>query len=138
MALDVKKAEYCNITVGNHTGEGAKLLPLFADVGINLLGFKAVPLESGSTRFSLFPDESSKMTGAAKKAGLELDGPHSAIIVKGFEDDPGTCADIFVKLSKANINAIEASGIADIRESYGVILYLKEEDCEKALAALKG
>jgi hypothetical protein len=137
MALDIKITEYYNITVGNHAGEGAKLLSLFAGVGVNLLGFKAVPLGPGCTRFSLFPDDALTMTGAAKKAGLELDGPYSAIIVKGYEDDPGTCGDIFEKLSHADIHVIEASGIADIKGSYGVILYLKQEDCEKALAAFK-
>ena len=137
MSLDIKISKYYNITVGNHAGEGAKLLSLFASAGVNLLGFRAVPLGPGCTRFTLFPDDSSKMTGGAKKAGLDLDGPHSAIIVKGYEDEPGTCGDIFMKLSNANINVIEAVGIADVKDAYGVILYLEQEDCENALAALK-
>ena len=70
MSLDIKKVEYYNITVDGHAGEGSKLLSVFAGVGVNLLAFKAVPVEHMRTRFSLFPDDGLKMTDGAKKAGL--------------------------------------------------------------------
>ena len=137
MALDIKKVEYYNITVDGYAGEGYKLLSVFAGVGVNLLAFKAVPVEPKRTRFSLFPDDSSKMKNGAKKAGLNLDGPHSALIVKGYDDESGECANIHEKLSQAGIDIYESSGIANIKGSYGVVLYLKQEDCEKAMAALE-
>jgi hypothetical protein len=137
MALDIKKVEYYNITVDGYAGEGYKLLSVFAGVGVNLLAFKAVPVEPKRTRFSLFPDDSSKMKNGAKKAGLNLDGPHSALIVKGYDDESGECANIHEKLSQAGIDVYESSGIANIKGSYGVVLYLKQEDCEKAMAALE-
>ena len=46
-------------------------------------------------------------------------------------------ADIYEKLSQADINVYESTGIANIKGSYGVVLYLKQEDCEKAMEALK-
>ena len=137
MALDIRKVEYYNITVEGHAGEGSKLLSLFAGVGVNLLAFKAVPLEPMRTQFTLFPNDGLKMTDGAKKAGLELDGPHSALLIKGDNDESGELADIYEKLSQADINVHESSGIADIKGGYGVILYVKQEDCEKAMAALK-
>jgi hypothetical protein len=137
MALEIKKVEYFNITTTSNAGEAFKLLSTFANVGIGLLAFKAIPVENNRTQFSLFPNDSSKMKDAAIKAGLNLDGPHAALIIKSDSDEPGECADIFKKLSHVNINAYEACGIADIKDSYGVVLYLKQEDCEKALVALK-
>lgn len=137
MALDIKIVEYYNIIVDGNAGEGYKLLSLFAGIGINLLAFKAVPVEPMRTRFSLFPDDSLKMNDGAKKEGLNLDGPHFALIVKGYDDESGECANIHEKLSKAGVNIYESNGIANIKESYGVVLYLDEEDCEKAIAALK-
>ena len=136
MALDIKRVGYYNITVGGHAGEGSKLLSVFADVGVNLLAFKAVPLEPMRTQFTLFPDDGSKMNDGAKKAGLNLDGPHSALLIQG-DDESGALADIYEELSQADINVYESSGIANIKGSYGVILYVKQEDCEKAMAALK-
>lgn len=137
MSLDIKKVEYYNITVDGHAGEGSKLLSVFAGVGVNLLAFKAVPVEHMRTRFSLFPDDGLKMTDGAKKAGLTLDGPHSALLIKGYDDESGALAGIYEKLSQADINVYESSGIANIKGSYGVVLYFKQEDYEKAVAALE-
>jgi hypothetical protein len=136
MAFNIKKVEYFNITVDGHVGEGSKLLSFFSGVGISLLAFKSVPLEANRTQFTLFPNDSSKMINGAKKTGLELDGPYSAVIIQG-DDESGALADIYEKLSKAGINVNESSGIADIQGWYGVILYLDQEDCEKASAALE-
>lgn len=136
MPLDIRKIEYYNITIGGEAGDASKLLSVFAGVGISLLAFKAVPLEPGRTRFTLFPNDSSKMTEGAKKAGIELDGPYSALLIEG-DDESGALADIYEKLSKANIKVDESYGIADIKRSYGVVLYMKQEDCEKALSDLK-
>jgi hypothetical protein len=137
MTMEIKKVEYYNITVEGNAVEGFKLLSVFANAGVNLLAFKAIPVEPNYTRFTLFPDDSLKMKDGAKKAGLNLDGPHFALIVKGYDDESGECANIHEKISKAGIIVYESSGIANIKGSYGVVLYLKQEDCEKAMAALK-
>ena len=137
MAFDIKRVEYYNIIVEDHAGGGSKLLSLFAGVGVNLLAFKAVPLEPMRTQFALFPDDGSKMKNGAKKAGLKLDGPYSALLIKGDNDEAGELADIYEKLSRADINILESIGIADIKGSYGVIIYLRQADSEKAAAALE-
>jgi hypothetical protein len=135
MALDIKRVEYYNTTVEDHAGEGAKLLSVFAGVGVNLLAFKAVAVEARGTQFSLFPNDGLKMTDGAKKAGLALDGPHPALLIQG-DDESGALADIYERLSQAGIQVNESGGIAGIKGGYGVILYLTPEDCEKAAAAL--
>ena len=137
MALDLRKVEYYNITVDGNAGEGSKLLSAVAGFGVNLLAFKAVPVEPKRTRFTLFPDDCLKMKDGAEKAGLDMDGPYSALLLKGYDDESGALADIYEKLSQADINVYESSGIANIRGSYGVVFYLEQEDCEKALEALK-
>ena len=92
--------------------------------------------KSKHTQFTLFPDDSSKMEEGAEKAGITLDGPYSALIIKGYSDESGKLAGIYEKLSQAGINVYESSGIANIKDSYGVVLYLNEKDCEKALTVL--
>jgi D-Tyr-tRNAtyr deacylase len=56
-------------------------------------------------------------------------------LIKDAEQS-GALAEIYQKLSQASIPVGESSGIADINGGYGVLLYLKEEDCEKAMTAL--
>jgi hypothetical protein len=135
MALDIKKVEYYNITVNDHITDGSKLLSIIAGAGVSFHAFKAVSLEPMQTQFSLFPMDSAKMTDGAVKAGLKLDGPYFALLIKGDEKS-GALADIYRKLSQASIQVDESSGIADINGGYGVILYLKQEDCDKAMTAL--
>ena len=136
MTFDIRRVEYYNVTVDGDAGAGSRLLSLFAGVGVSLLAFKAVPLEANRTRFSLFPNDGSKMTAGAAKEGLKLDGPHAALLIQG-DDESGALADIYDKLSQAKITISESSGIADINGSYGVVLYLGQEDSKRAMAALQ-
>ena len=136
MAFDIKRVEYYYITVEDKVGEGFKLLSVFAGVGVNLLAFEAVPLGPMRAQFTLFPDDNLKMTEGAKKAGLTLDGPHSALLVQG-DDESGALAGIYKKLSQAGIDVYASNGIAAIKGGYGVILYFKQKDYEKAVAALE-
>ncbi len=133
MTLKYQKVEYYNITVQDQIAAGSRLLTTIADAGVDFLAFKAIPLEQNRTQFTLFPIDGSKMTAWAKQAGLEPEGPYSAIIITG-DEKPGALAEIYRKLSQAGIQVEESSGIAHINGGYGVILYLKPEDCEKAIA----
>jgi hypothetical protein len=137
MALNVKKVEYFNIKIDSSADEAYNLLSTFAADGVGLLAFKAVLVEDKRTQFSLFPNDIFKMKESATRAGLKLDGPHTAVMITSDSDEPGECAGIFKKLSHNNINILESSGIADIKDSYGVILYLNPKDCDKAMLALK-
>ena len=76
------------------------------------------------------------MSAAAKKSGLDLDRPYPALLIQG-DDQSGVLADIYEKLSQADITVNESSGIAGINSAYGVILYLNKEDCKKAMAVLE-
>jgi hypothetical protein len=136
MASEILQIEYYNITVNGQITDASKLLSTIAGAGVDFHAFKAIPLEPNRTQFTLFAKNGSKMTDGAKKSGLKLDGPYSALLIKG-DEKPGALAGIYRKLSLAGIQVNEASGIADINAGYGVILYLNQEDCGKAVAALE-
>ena len=134
MALEIKKAKYYESTMEGHAKEGANLLISLSDAGVNLLAFKAAPVQLMRTKFTIFPE---KTIDVAKQSALELAGPFSALLIKGDNDESGALADIYEKLSLAGIDIDESYGIADIKESYGVIFYMSRVDCDKAAAALK-
>ena len=136
MALDILQVEYYNITVEDQITNASKLLSTIAGAGVDFHAFKAIPVKPNRTQFTLFAKDSSKMTDGAKKSGLELDGPYFALLIKGDEKS-GALADIYKKISQAGIQVDEACGIADVNAGYGVILYLKQEDCGKAMTVLK-
>ena len=136
MALYIKRVEYYNISIKGQITDTSKLISTIVGAGVDFHAFKAIPLGPNRTQFTLFAKDSSKMTDGAKKSGLNLEGPYSALLIKGDEKS-GALADIYKKLSQAGIQVDEASGIADINAGYGVILYLKQEDCGKAVTALE-
>lgn len=136
MALDIIQVEYYNITVEDRITNASELLSTIASAGVDFHAFKAIPVKPNRTQFTLFAKDSSKMTDGAKKSGLELDGPYFALLIKGDEKS-GALADIYKKLSQAEIQVDEACGIANINEGYGVILYFDQEDCSKAMTVLK-
>ena len=98
MALDILQVEYYNITVEDQIANASKLLATIADAGVDFHAFKAIPVKPNKTQFTLFAKDSSKMTDGANKSGLELDGPYSAILIKG-DEKAGELADIYKKLS---------------------------------------
>lgn len=135
MKLNYRKVDYHNIVVQGDIVEGSRLPTTIADAGVDFLAYKAIALEQNRTQFTLFPEDGSKMRAGAMKAGFELDGPFSTVIITG-DEKPGALAEIYRKLSQEGIQIEESSGIAHINGGYGVVLYLKKEDCYKAMAAL--
>lgn len=135
MNLDVRQVEYNNITVDGRVGDAHRLLSTLAGSGIDFLAFQATVIEGKRTLLTLFSDSARKMAEIARKEGFIVDGPHCAISVKGNEE-VGALAAIYGRLSQANIDVDESSGIAHINGGYGVILSIKQEDCGRALAAL--
>jgi hypothetical protein len=136
MAFEVLQIECYNITVDGQITDASKLLSIIAAAGVDFHAFKAIPVKPNKTQFTLFAKDSSTLTDGAKKAGLKLDGPYFAVLIKG-DEKAGALAEIYKKLSQAEIQVDEAYGIADINAGYGVLLYLKQEDCGKALTVLK-
>ena len=138
MSLKIKHLEYYNVIVNDHASGGSQLLSTIASAGVSLFAYTSVSLGSARTRFTLFPGDGSQMVESTQEAGVKLDGPHPALFVKEEEqDESGDLAGIFEKLSRSNIQVNGSHGIADINGGYGVVLCLKQEDMEKAMAALK-
>jgi len=135
MALEIIPMEYYNITIEGRITDASQLLSTLADAGVDFHAFKAMPMKMNQTQFTLFAKDSSRMTAGAKEAGWMLDGPYSAVLIKG-DEEAGALAEIYKQLSRAGIQVDEAAGIADINEGFGVIIYLKQEDCVKAMAVL--
>lgn len=135
MTLKIRKAEYYYTLVDDQPGEAYKILNLLANIGVSLLAFTAVPVGPTRTQFSIFPDDIRKLEEAAKKSGLQMDGPHPALLVQG-DDELGALTDIHKKLSVANVNVYASSGVTDGVGSFGYVIYIRREQFDKALSVL--
>jgi hypothetical protein len=136
MAFKIRRVQYFNATVRDQPGEAYKLLTLLADLGINLVGFTAIPVGPTQTHLTMFPEDGAKMADAAKKSGLVLDGPNRALLVQG-EDQLGALAAIHEKLYQAKVNVYASMAVASAADSYGYVIYVRPEEYERAATALE-
>jgi len=135
MPYVIRRVDYFYTTARDQPGEAYKLLSQLADMGLNLVAFTAVPVGPSHTQLTLFPQDSSSMTSAAQRAGLKLDGPHSAFLVQG-DDELGALADIHEDLFRAGVNVYASSGVTDGKGTFGYVIYVRPEACDRAAAAL--
>ncbi|MBY0373096.1 MAG: hypothetical protein K2Q23_03830 [Bryobacteraceae bacterium] len=136
MAYRIRRVEYFYAMVKDEPGEAYRVLNLLAAIGIGQVAFCAIPVGPLRTQLTIFPDDSAKLVQAAKQTGLGLDGPHPAILVQG-DDELGALAGLHERLFKANVNVYAATGVSDGKGSYGYLIYVKDEDFERAAAALE-
>jgi hypothetical protein len=135
MATRILSVEYFHTTVRDRPGEGFHLLSQLAEMGVELLAFSAVPLGPLYTQLTVFPADSGKLSREGRRAGLELDGPHPALLAQG-EDVLGALAGIYERLSAAGVNVYASTGVTDGRGGFGQIFYVRPEEYERARAAL--
>ncbi|MBN2090891.1 hypothetical protein JW964_14855 [candidate division KSB1 bacterium] len=136
MENNIRRVEYFYTTVEDQPGEAYKTLSWLAELGINLLAFTAVPAGIMRTQLCLFPEDPAKLINEAKKARLNLEGPHLALMVQG-DDRLGALAEVHEKLYQAHVNVSASSGISDGKCCYTYIIYVRPEEYEKAAQALE-
>ncbi len=135
MACSISRVEYFHTTLKDRPGEAYKFLSQLALLKINILAFTAIPIGPAITQLTIFPEMPAIMKNEATRAGLILEGPHPALLVRG-DDKLGALADIHLKIYEADVNVYSASGVSDGKGFFGYIVYVKSKDFEKAAAAL--
>jgi hypothetical protein len=112
--IGCQEIEYNRIEVEYRVSDASKLLSALADNGIDFLAFKATSINGRRTLFTLFSDNAQNMVEVAGQNGFRVDGPYSAIWVKGNEEI-GALAAIYERLSQANIN-VDGPGMAHMMD----------------------
>jgi len=136
MAFQIRPVEYFNVSVKDRRGAAYELLTLLAGQGVDLLAFAAVSCGEEQTQLSVFPDDAQKLVSVARKSGLEFDGPHRALLVRG-DDEIGALAGIHERLGAADVHVFSSIGIADGEGGYGYVVYVRPEEFDRAVAALE-
>ena len=136
MAFTIRRVEYYYANVRDELGAAYRLLSQLAELGVDLLAFTAVPSGPALTQFTLVPTDTGKLLAQASVAGLPLDGPYHAFLVQG-DDELGALANVHEQLVKAGVDIFASSGVSDGRGAFGYLVYVREDQFERATAALK-
>ena len=135
MANRIRRVDYFHTVIEDRPGEAYQILAQLAKLGTNLLAFTAVPVGPTRTQLTMFPEDAHRLTDQAAKAGLELDGPHPALLVQG-DDELGALSTVHEKLYDANVNVYASTGVTDGSGSYGYVVYVRPDEYERAAEAL--
>ncbi|RMG45705.1 MAG: hypothetical protein D6718_06835 [Acidobacteria bacterium] len=135
MSVEVRRVDYYHVTVRDRPGAAFRLLSRLARDQVNLLAFGAAPAGPDCAQLTVFPDDSGRLAASAERAGLTLEGPHAALLVRG-DDRLGALAELHRRLADAGINVYSSHGVSTGGGSFGYLLYLRPDDVERALAVL--
>ena len=130
----VRLLEYFYTEASDKPGEGARVLSIFHDAGVNLVAFHAFPA-GRRAQLDFVPSDPAACRAAAKRAGLKIVGPKKAFVIDG-DDRAGALVDYFAKLGAAKINVTAVSAIAAGVGRFGTILWVKPRDVRRAAKAL--
>jgi hypothetical protein len=136
MAFTIRRVEYYYANVRDELGAAYRLLSQLAELGVDLLAFTAVPSGPALAQFTLVPTDTGKLLAQASMAGLQLDGPYHAFLVQG-DDELGALANVHEQLVKAGVDIFASSGVSDGRGAFGYLVYVREDQFDRATAALK-
>jgi hypothetical protein len=135
MAFKIRRVDYYYATVRDEPGAAHRVLSQLAALGVNLLAFTAVPIGPTRAQLALFPEDPDKLAAAARAARLALDGPHHALLMQG-DDELGALAGVHERLFDAGVDVYASTGVTDGRGAFGYVVYVREDQFEKAASAL--
>ena len=136
MSFSVRPSEYFYVNSRDESGAAYKVLSAFADRGVNLLAFTAVPSGGDRAQFALFPEDPSQFAAEARLAKIEIEGPHYALLIQG-DDALGRLAEVNELLFKAGVDVYASTGVSDGRGSFVYIVYVREDQFGRAVEALE-
>lgn len=135
MPHTIRRVEYFHTMVADRPGEALTFLKGLADLGINLLGFTAIPAGPAHTRLTIFPDDPGRLKAQSHWSGFSLEGPHEAFLVQG-EDIPGALVRIHEQLTGQGISVVLATGVSAGEGRFGYLIHVHPNDQDRAAAAL--
>jgi len=136
MADSVRRVEYYYVTVPDRPGEGTRILAALKESGVNLLAYLGFPAGGGQSQIDLVPEDSATLRQAAERAGLALSEAKWAFLIQG-DDRVGAVTDTTASLAEANINITAAAATSAGSGRYGMILWVRPTDYERAAGLLR-
>jgi hypothetical protein len=135
VAFTIRSVEYYYANVRDELGAAYRFLSQLAEFGGRPPGVHGRAERASPRTVHLVPTDTRKLIAQAKVAGLPLDGPYHAFLVQG-DDELGALANVHEQLVQAGVDIFASSGVSDGRGAFGYLVYVREDQFEKAAAAL--
>ena len=136
MADRVKKINYCYVKVPSRAGQGARILAELREAGVNLLAFTGFPDKGGKSQLDLIPENMTALRRVARENGWRLSKVKKGFLITG-SDAIGVAHRHLDKLANNRINVTAADAVSAGKGRYGMILWVKAKDYNRAARALR-
>lgn len=130
MADIIRKVTYYKTQVVDRPGEGARVLGVLKDAGVNLLAFTGFP-RGRRAQLDFIPEDEALFKKVARKTKIKLAPKKAGFLVQG-EDRVGAVYEVISKLAEANIDITAIDAVTAGEGRYGAILWVKPKDVKKA------
>lgn len=129
----IRRVDYYYTMVPNQPGEGAKILKILKDAGVNLLAYHGFP-EGGQAQLDLVPEKGDALVAAAN-GKFQLSGKKTAFLVEGT-DRLGAVHEVLDRLGGAGVNLVAMDAVRAGGGRFGALLWVAPADVAKAAKAL--
>ncbi len=136
MADQVKKVNYVYLTVPNRTGYGARVLGELKEAGVNLLAYSGFPGKRGKAQLDLIPENMAALRRFAQRKEWKISKIKKGFMIQG-KDEVGAVHRHINKLAAEKINITAADAVAAGKNRYGMILWVKPKDYNRAAKVLR-
>ncbi|MGD8700147.1 MAG: hypothetical protein PVJ43_12705 [Gemmatimonadales bacterium] len=136
MADQVKKVNYVYLTVPNRAGYGARILGELKEAGVNLLAYSGFPGKRGKAQLDLIPENIAALRRFAKRNDWKISKVKKGFMIQG-KDEVGAVHRHINKLAAEKINITAADAVAAGKNRYGMILWVKPKDYNRAAKVLR-
>jgi len=133
MAETIRIVDYFYLTVPDKPGEGARVLNVLKDAGVNLLAFSGFP-EGRRTQLDFLPADPAAFKQVAKNAKWKVIGPKRGFLLQA-DDRVGAVAELLERLGNAKIN-VTAIDAVSVDGRYGAIFWVAPKDVKKTATLL--
>jgi len=133
MGNEIRKVDYYKAMIADKAGEGARVLEILAEAGVNLLAVTGFP-RGRKAQVDFVPEDAAAFKKAARQARLAVT-KKTAFLIQG-DDRAGVLAETASRLAAAGINITAVDAIAAGGGRYGAILWVKAADVKKAAKVL--
>jgi hypothetical protein len=135
MADRIRAVDYFHVVVHDRPGEGYWIYSRLKQSGLRLLACCGFPAGQGRAQLDLVPEDPRALLDWARQFEVTLSPRKRAFLVQG-PDGIGAVSDVYEKLEHRGINVVAAQAVSGDEGRWGMILWVKPADFDRAAKAL--
>lgn len=136
MADRVKKVSYCYMKVPSRPGQGDKILGVLREAGVNLLAYSGFPAGGAKAQLDFIAEDMVAFRRVARENGWRVSKAKKGFLITG-SDRLGAVHRHIGKLADAKINVTAADAVMAGKGRYGMLLWVKPKQYNRAARVLK-